>query len=254
MIAYWAFSLASLLAAFLDAGKRSRPLWIDRWLLLVGLAIFVLPSVKVASRLLAVATESEVNVPLSKESTQPAAPSKGCRPELVSSDSGPVSNSKNGRSGRVAWYFWVGNLYTWQLNVLISAGANGASGTASAVGTMSSWNSVIVHPMSATASAKGSIDCRPAAGDCVCFTGSTSDIQSDRDFMASVEVQSTETRAGAQLKVVSSAGVSGTAGLSGVKAGLNGGAGAIGVELQRPNTARDVMTKAKSYSYRCVNL
>jgi hypothetical protein len=255
MVAYWMFSLASLVAAVLDPERRSRALWSDRWLLLVGLALVFPPFVKVLALLLVEPTGGpKIGTSVPSTPTEPGASgasSEECpRPKLVS-DSAPVLYSKNGRSGQIGWYLWVGNRYIWQLKVSIAADANGASGTASATGTTSSWNSLINHRRSVTSAGKGSVDCI-RAGDCVCAAGVAGDTGNDQDFMASVDVQSTETRAGVQLKVVSSAGVSGTVALSGVKAGVNGVGGTIGLDLQSPNTARDATTKSKSYSYSCV--
>jgi hypothetical protein len=257
MVAYWMFSLASLVAAVLDRERRSRAVGSDRWLLLVGLALVAPPFVKVLALLLVEPTGPKIGTPVHSTLTEPGAssedyrPKLDCRPNLVS-DSAPVLYSKNGRSGQIGWYLWVGNRYIWQLKVSIAANANGAAGTASATGTTSSWYSVINHPRSVTAAGKGSVDCIRTASDCICSAGVTGDTGNDQDFMASVDVQSTETRAGVQLKVVSSAGVSGTVALSGVKAGVNGAGGTIGLDLQSPNTARDATTKSKSYSYSCV--
>lgn len=171
---------------------------------------------------------------------------EGCRPELVSSDTNPVSSSKSGHSGNLAWLFWIGNYYAWHLDVSIAANNAAADGTASAVGTMSPWYSLRTEERTATAKAQGNIDCIRDTTGCTCFARSTRQTKGDGDFTAKVAVIRTMTNGGADLEVTTAAAVAGPPG-----AEITLGTEAAGVKLPVPSTAFDSVDESKSYSYRC---
>jgi hypothetical protein len=163
MIGFWAFALASVFAAFLDSRNRFRQ--VNRRLLLVGAVMVALPGAKIIALLV---RPTMVTVRVEPVVVHPPT-SIQCRPELVSSDSGPVSYSKTGASGQTAWVFGIGTYYQWALSGSIAADSSSVSSTASAVGISSAWYSFNPHERSAKASARGSIDCQAVGTECVCF-------------------------------------------------------------------------------------
>lgn len=244
MIGYWVLALLSLVAAGIasvtGAAKSGMLLPVTTASILVPLAL------KTASHLIA----HEVTKPPESASSTTTEPLSGkCRPQLASGNVGNVAEWKTGQAGKWGWHFWIGNYYEWRLQYDIHADNSGATGTASAIGKVSSWYSLKVHPRNAVASAKGSIDCEDSQDKCLSVALPDSDFKRDRDFTASVEVRPSESGGRSVLEVACMAEVSGTPGLSGVSAGPSG----VGVNLQAPNAAHDEIRKSTSYSYRCVH-
>lgn len=249
MIAFWAFAALSLGLATIVANKtaEARRLEHRRWAMIVAAIIAVGPVLKAAP---AVLHSTHGVVPFEgQERRTHSGQTEGCLPELVSSDTNPVSSSKSGHSGNLAWLFWIGNYYEWQLNVSIAANNAGAYGTASAVGTMSSWYSLRTEERTAIANAQGNIDCVPDTTGCTCFAQSTRQTKGDGDFTAKVTVSRTMTNGGADLEVTSTAAVAGAPSPE-----ITVGAEGAGVKLPVPNTAIDSVDESKSYSYRCLHV
>lgn len=245
MVAYWALVFMSLFAAAVEFAKRSRGA--GSRLLLIGTIIILPVGAKVASGVFAQPIPITQSAPEAASNVQ-VMPVKGCKPELVTREPLSVTDSKNGKSGRLAWYLWIGNYYEWKFQLYITADNDGASGRASVDAVVSSWYSVLPHAKSVTAFARGTIECKPGGSGCTCFADSSSDRKTEGDFVVSVDVQGVMVPMGANLKVVSSADLSGTMALSGLSVGQD----PVHGTLQSPNTARGGISKSKGYSYRCI--
>jgi len=144
--------------------------------------------------------------------------------------------------------FWIGNYYKWNFQLKITGDSSGATGTTSADVETSAWYSVKRHAKQIVATAKGNIECKLAGDKCDCFADSSNQRKTEEDFALSADVQSTPLTAGAALKVSASADLSGNMALSEISVGKD----PVGIKLQTPNTARGGLSKAQSYSYRCV--
>jgi hypothetical protein len=244
MIAYWVLALLSLVAAGIAFGTGAAE---GGMLLPVTATSIVVPlTLKIASQ----RTVEQVTKSVESTSSTPTKQlSSNCRPQLASADVGDARDSQIGNAGKWAWHFWIGNYYEWRLEYYIHADDSGASGTASAIGKVSSWYALKVRHRNAVAAAKGSIDCEGSADKCLSVARPESHSKRDLDFLAGVEVRSSESGGLSVMEVVCIAEVSGTQGLSGLSVGPSG----VGASLQTPNTARAETRKSRSYSYRCVH-
>ena len=244
MVAYWALALLSFVTAWIAyvTGAPNSGILLAVTSASVGLPI----AIKAASQ------GNLKEVPKSPEST-PAPPTTqlptNCRPQLASVGVGDAQDSQIGNAGKWAWHFWIGNYYEWRLEYDIRGYDSGAGGTASATGKVSSWHSLKVRHRNAVAYAKGSIDCESSGDKCLSVALPGSDLKRDVDFVASVDVRTSESGGLSVMEVVCAAEVSGTQGLSGLTVGPSG----VGASLQTPNTARAEIRKSTAYSYRCVH-
>jgi len=244
MIAYWVLALLSLVASGIAFGSGAAK---------SGILLPVTAASIVAPLALKIASQQKIEEVTKSLESKPSTPTKQlsskCHPQLASADVGDVGNFKIGHAGKWGWYFWIGNYYEWRLEYYIHADDTGASGTASAIGKVSSWYSLKVRACKAVATAKGSLDCEDSADKCLSVARPESESEPDLDFVASVEVRSSESGGLSVMEVVCMAEVSGTQGLSGLTVGLPG----VGASLQTPNAARAAIRKSRSYSYRCVH-
>lgn len=244
MIAYWVLALLSFVAAniaFATGAPEGRMLF-PVTAASIGVPLGLKFAAHRASEKVTKSLESTTSTPTNQSPSI-------CLPQLASRDVGNARDSKVGNADQWLWHFWIGNYYEWQLEYDINADDSGATGTASATGRVSSWYSLKVRHRNAVATAKGSINCEPSADKCLSVALPENDLKRDLDFVASVEVRSSESGGLSVLEVVCLAEVLGTQGLSGLSLGPSGG----GVSLQAPNAARDEIRKSKSYSYRCVH-
>jgi len=245
MVVYWAFIGVSLFAAVIEFFKRS-PKASSRLGLIAAVAVVPIGA-KVMSNVVAQpmpAAPASVEEP----SSQRLNSGKGCQLELITRPPLTATASKSGSSGRIAWIFLIGNYYKWDFRLKIEGDSSGAGGTASASVETSAWYSVKLHARPIVATARGNVECKPAGDKCDCFAEPSNDRQTEEDFVLSVDVQSTPLAAGATQKVSASADLAGSMGLSEISVGKD----PVQAKLQTPNTARAGISKAKSYSYRCV--
>lgn len=245
MIAFWAFAAISLGLAIIVARNAAGAERTEhrRWLTVVCVILAVGPAVKAGPA----AYYYTRGIPVvAEEPRTQTRQGNGCRPELVSSDTKPLSEPKDGSSGNIAWLFWIGNYYSWHLEVSIAANSSGADGTAAALGWVSHWYSLRAEKRAAVAKARGNIDCVPEENGCTCFAQSTRQTRPDGDFTARVVVSRIMTTGGADLEVATTATVAGEPGPE-----INLGTEKAGIKFSAPNTALDSIDDSKSYSYRC---
>jgi hypothetical protein len=254
MAVYWPLILVSAYAAYRDFSQASP--WARVRSIVIAAMIVVPVGAKAGTLLLAapVSIENPVRSEMAHEgaaAAQKTGSGKECKPELLTSESLTVTDSNSDSRGRLAWIFLIGNYYKWDFQLNITGDSNGATGTASAAVETSAWYSVNLHPKTIVATARGNVRCVPSGdkGDkCDCFVNSSADRKTHEDFVVSVDAVGTALTAGADLKISAAADLSGSTALSEISLGKD----PLQVKFQNPNTARVGISKAQSYSYRCV--
>ena len=252
MASYWVLMLSAGVRAYSDYRKshdteradfrRRRSL---RIMSLACVALLAPPAVK------GVGAASSFVVPSTQVNSQTAAEAKGaCRTQLANPGQ-PLTARKQGHAGNLAWYFWVGNRYEWDMEIQIVADDASATGAASIVGGVSAWYSARVKSRTAQATARGEVHCEPGANGCVAIALSAKDVQADGDFVATVEATANERSGQAVIEVSAITAVSGVSG-STVSIGVENGPLKGGLDLTAPASAQDSMQKEKGYYFRCV--
>jgi hypothetical protein len=177
-----------------------------------------------------------------------------CQPQLVAGSVRSLTGNRRGRDGVIGWFFWIGNRYTWDLQVDVRANDQGASATATASGEVSAWYSVVPTHRYASASANGYVQCESTPEkSCLAFGAGDRQGDTDADFrvVAEVRVSGGGAAGPVTLDGEGSAAVSGTPGIATV--GVGGKVVGVGVKgsLQSPNGAKAELSRSGSYMYRC---
>lgn len=252
MVAYWLFVLASLLSAGIRVTTdllRDRLPPSSTSILPIALAAVAVTG-PVALKATA-STPPQGEVQLATDQGPGSVSPDGCQ-TVLGNPGAPTRFSKTGGSGRLAWYFGIGNHYEWHLEGRISADNSSAGGEVIVTGYSSPWYSFRAHRRRAYATAEAMVQCVETSTGCAPVALSAKDVQPDGDFVASVVVTASERAGLAIVDVDVTAQVSGTMAISGVSIGVEKGPAKFGGNLSIPNNATDSSQKAKGFYYHCI--